>query len=81
MILPSDSKENTPISLHELQYPVLQGYDSVALKADVELGGTDQKFNLIMGRNLQRQAGQSPQIVMTLPLLEVLMESKRCPSP
>lgn len=60
----------TPIALHELLYPVLQGYDSVALQADVELGGTDQKFNLIMGRNLQRQAGQDPQIVMTLPLLE-----------
>lgn len=64
--------EQTPISLHELLYPLTQGYDSVALEADVELGGTDQKFNLMVGRDLQREYGQSPQIVMTTPLLEGL---------
>lgn len=63
---------NTPISIHEFLYPLLQGYDSVALQADVELGGTDQKFNLLMGRELQRQHGQPPQIVITVPLLEGL---------
>jgi tyrosyl-tRNA synthetase len=62
-------KKGEPIAIHEFLYPLLQGQDSVALKADVELGGTDQKFNLLMGRELQRQDGQSPQIVMTLPLL------------
>ncbi len=62
--------EEKPIALHELLYPVAQGYDSVALEADVELGGTDQKFNLLMGRELQRHYGQSPQIVLTTPLLE-----------
>jgi len=61
-----------PISLHELLYPLVQGYDSVALKADVELGGTDQKFNLLSGRNLQREYGQEPQVVITTPLLEGL---------
>lgn len=61
-----------PISIHEFMYPLLQGYDSVALKADVELGGTDQKFNLLVGRELQREYGQRPQIVITLPLLEGL---------
>jgi tyrosyl-tRNA synthetase len=61
-----------PISLHEFLYPLVQGYDSVALHADVELGGTDQKFNLLMGRQLQQACGQSPQIVMTMPLLEGL---------
>ena len=61
-----------PIAIHEFLYPLLQGYDSVALKADVELGGTDQKFNLLMGRELQKQTGQAPQVVMTLPLLEGL---------
>lgn len=61
-----------PIGFHELLYPILQGYDSVALKADVELGGTDQTFNLIMGRFLQEQEGQEPQAVMTMPLLEGL---------
>ncbi len=60
------------ISLHELMYPVMQGYDSVALKADVELGGTDQKFNLMRGRDLQRDAGQKPQIVLMTPILEGL---------
>ncbi|MEM9208952.1 MAG: tyrosine--tRNA ligase, partial [Pseudomonadota bacterium] len=60
------------ISIHEFLYPLVQGYDSVALKADVELGGTDQKFNLLVGRHLQQQFGQDPQIVMTTPLLEGL---------
>lgn len=61
-----------PISLHELLYPLVQGYDSVALESDVELGGTDQKFNLLMGRNLQREFDQEPQVIMTTPLLEGL---------
>jgi tyrosyl-tRNA synthetase len=61
-----------PISIHEFLYPIVQGYDSVALKADVELGGTDQKFNLLVGRQLQQDYGQEPQIVMTMPLLEGL---------
>lgn len=64
--------EEKPISLHELLYPLVQGYDSVALEADVELGGTDQKFNLLMGRNLQREFGQEPQVIITTPLLEGL---------
>jgi tyrosyl-tRNA synthetase len=62
----------TPISIHEFLYPLIQGYDSVALKADVELGGTDQKFNLLVGREIQREYGQEPQVVITLPLLEGL---------
>lgn len=61
-----------PIAIHEFLYPLIQGYDSVALKADVELGGTDQKFNLLMGRELQKQHGQSPQSILTMPLLEGL---------
>lgn len=61
-----------PIAIHEFLYPLIQGYDSCALKADVEIGGTDQKFNLLMGRELQRQRGQKPQVVMTFPLLEGL---------
>ena len=61
-----------PISIHEFMYPIVQGYDSVALEADVELGGTDQKFNLLVGRQLQQDYGQEPQIVMTTPLLEGL---------
>lgn len=65
-------KANQPIAIHEFLYPLLQGYDSVALKADVELGGTDQKFNLLMGRELQKQAGMSQQCVLTMPLLEGL---------
>jgi tyrosyl-tRNA synthetase len=65
-------KSNQPIAIHEFMYPLLQGYDSVALKADVELGGTDQKFNLLMGRELQKQMGQSQQCVLTMPLLEGL---------
>ena len=64
--------EEKPISLHELLYPLVQGYDSVALEADVELGGTDQKFNLLMGRNLQREFSQEPQVILTTPLLEGL---------
>lgn len=63
-------REEKPISLHELLYPLVQGYDSVALEADVELGGTDQKFNLMVGRNLQREYAQEPQIIITTPLLE-----------
>jgi tyrosyl-tRNA synthetase len=65
-------KDGTPISVHELLYPLVQGYDSVMLKCDVELGGTDQKFNLLVGRELQRDSGQPPQIVATTPLLEGL---------
>ncbi|MEK6815867.1 MAG: tyrosine--tRNA ligase [Nitrospirota bacterium] len=63
-------REGRPISIHEFLYPLLQGYDSVVLKADVEIGGTDQKFNLLVGRDLQRESGQPPQVVVTLPLLE-----------
>lgn len=64
--------DEKPISLHELLYPLVQGYDSVALNADVELGGTDQKFNLLMGRNLQREYEQEPQVIITTPLIEGL---------
>ncbi len=63
---------NQPIAVHELLYPLMQGYDSVAMKADVELGGTDQKFNLLVGRELQKQEGQEPQVILTMPLLEGL---------
>jgi len=65
-------KSNLPIALHEFLYPLVQGYDSVALQADVELGGTDQKFNLLVGRALQEHYGQEPQVVITVPLLEGL---------
>ena len=65
-------KSGQPIALHEFLYPLVQGYDSVALRADVELGGTDQKFNLLVGRQLQEQYGQEPQVVLTTPLLEGL---------
>ena len=65
-------KGNQPIALHEFLYPLVQGYDSVAMRADVELGGTDQKFNLLVGRQLQEQYGQEPQVVLTMPLLEGL---------
>ena len=65
-------KAGTPISVHEFLYPLLQGYDSVALKSDLELGGTDQKFNLLMGRHLQQEYGQEPQCILTMPLLEGL---------
>ncbi len=63
---------NQPIAIHEFLYPLVQGYDSVALQADVELGGTDQKFNLLMGRELQKHHGQAPQCILTMPLLEGL---------
>ncbi len=63
-------RENLPIHVHELLYPLVQGYDSVALRADVELGGTDQRFNLLVGRELQRTYGQEPQVILTMPLLE-----------
>jgi len=63
-------KNNQPIATHELLYPLMQGYDSVAMKADVELGGTDQKFNLLVGRELQKTYGQEPQCILTMPLLE-----------
>ena len=63
-------KAGQPIAVHELLYPLMQGYDSVAMKADVELGGTDQKFNLLVGRELQRHFGQEPQCILTMPLLE-----------
>ncbi len=62
-------RENSPISLHEFMYPLLQGYDSVALKADVEMGGTDQIFNLLMGRTLQSHYDLEPQCALTMPLL------------
>ena len=65
-------KAGTPISVHEFLYPLMQGYDSVALKSDLELGGTDQKFNLLMGRHLQAEYGQEPQCILTMPLLEGL---------
>ena len=68
---------NQPIAIHEFIYPLLQGHDSVALEADVELGGTDQKFNLLVGRELQKSAGQKPQVAMTLPLLEGLDGEKK----
>lgn len=63
---------NQPIAIHEFLYPLVQGYDSVALEADVELGGTDQKFNLLVGRQLQEQYGQTPQVILTMPILEGL---------
>ena len=65
-------KSNQPISIHEFIYPLLQGYDSVSLKSDVELGGTDQKFNLLLGRKLQEQNDIEPQICIMLPILEGL---------
>ena len=65
-------KENTPIALHELLYPLMQGYDSVALKSDIELGGTDQKFNLLVGRTLMSHYNIEPQCILTMPLLEGL---------
>ena len=65
-------KNNQPISIHEFLYPLMQGYDSVELEADIELGGTDQKFNLLVGRDLQRNSDMSPQTIITLPLLEGL---------
>ena len=65
-------KANQPIAIHEFLYPLVQGYDSVALQADLEIGGTDQKFNLLMGRELQKHYGQAPQCILTMPLLEGL---------
>ena len=65
-------KSGAPISVHEFLYPLMQGYDSVALKSDLELGGTDQKFNLLVGRHLQAEYGQEPQCILTMPLLEGL---------
>jgi tyrosyl-tRNA synthetase len=65
-------KEQRPVAIHELLYPLAQGYDSVALKADVELGGTDQRFNLLVGRTLQQEYGQEPQVIMMMPILEGL---------
>ena len=62
-------ENNLPLSMHELLYPLMQGYDSVALNADIEIGGTDQTFNLLVGRELQRDYDQEPQVVMTFPLL------------
>ena len=70
-------KNNQPISIHEFLYPLMQGYDSVELDADMELGGTDQKFNLLVGRDLQKSAGSKPQTIMTLPLLEGLDGAKK----
>src|SRR5690606_14973889 len=64
--------DQRPISIHEFLYPLVQGYDSVAMRADVELGGTDQKFNLLVGRELQKDYGQEPQVIITMPLLEGL---------
>ena len=70
-------KSNQPISIHEFLYPLIQGYDSIALDADVELGGTDQKFNLLVGRQLQEVHGKSPQVVITMPILEGLDGSQK----
>ena len=72
---------NQPISMLELLYPLLQGYDSVAVRADVELGATDQKFNLLLGRDVQRAYGQSEQVIMTLPCSSAPTARSRCPSP
>src|SRR3954464_6468537 len=65
-------RSNQPIAVHELLYPLMQGYDSVAMKTDVELGGTDQKFNLRVGRERRKDAGREPQVILTMPLLEGL---------
>ncbi|MCF8085635.1 MAG: tyrosine--tRNA ligase, partial [Desulfohalobiaceae bacterium] len=65
-------QDNRPIAIHEFIYPLIQGYDSIAMNADVEIGGTDQKFNLLMGRTLQRQEGLEPQVILTMPILEGL---------
>ena len=72
MILVNATNPIKAISIHEFLYPLLQAYDSVALQADVELGGTDQKFNLLVGRELQRTYDQEPQVVITVPILEGL---------
>ena len=73
-------QEEKPIAMHELLYPLAQGYDSVMLQADVELGGTDQKFNLLMGRELQRVHGQESQVVLTMPIWKDLTACRRCRS-
>ena len=65
-------RANQPIAIHEFLYPLMQGYDSVAMRADIELGGTDQKFNLLVGREMQKHYGQPPQCILTMPLLEGL---------
>jgi tyrosyl-tRNA synthetase len=65
-------RTNQPIAIHEFLYPLMQGYDSVAMRADIELGGTDQKFNLLVGREMQKHYGQPPQCILTMPLLEGL---------
>lgn len=72
--------EKAPIGMHEMFYPLMQGYDSVALEADIEVGGTDQTFNLLVGRELQRDYGQTPQEVITFPLLPGWTAWRRCPS-
>lgn len=74
-------RNGVSISVHEFLYPLMQGYDSVALKADLELGGTDQKFNLLVGRELQKEYGQEPQCILTMPLLEGTDGVEKCPSP
>ena len=74
-------KSNRPISIHEFLYPLVQGFDFYALKADIELGGTDQKFNLLVGRDIQRLNKMKEQVVMTMPILEGLDELKRCQNP
>src|SRR5437764_11104530 len=74
-------QEEKPIALHELLYPLAQAYDSVMLKADVELGGTDQKFNLLVGREIQRHFGQESQVVLTTPILEGLDGEQKMSKP
>ena len=82
MISAKGSKKISPISIHEFLYPLVQGFDSYALKADIELGGTDQKFNLLVGRDIQRLNKMKEQVVMTMPILEGLDGvKKRCQNP
>ena len=69
------------VRLHEIQYPIMQGWDSVEIRADVELGGTDQLFNILVGRDLQKEQGMLPQIAMTMPLLGGWTACARCPNP
>jgi len=73
-------KNGQSIAIHEFLYPLIQGYDSVVMKSDVELGGTDQKFNLLVGRQLQEMFGQKPQVVITMPILEGLDGVQKCPN-
>ena len=77
MILKSGLKSNQPISMVEFMYPLIQGYDSIVLESDVELGGSDQLFNMLVGRNLQKEKGVIPQAVITLPLLVGLDGAKK----